>query len=1094
MMSGKSFFKLEQRASRALRFAAIVAAICVATGATYADTTIAANMTLTADADWRADGVVTVPQGVTVDLNGHTLWVSGLAGAGTFNSSVADPSTFDLTTKQTDATRVKSYTGGTDQALGTAFTFSIQPAWKLFGDFASYSSTQRAITDFVNGTSDPVDIVYEFDSVTALNSYKIQVTSANSYLKRSPRSWKFFGSVTGADNTWVELDSRENVTDWTNYELRQFTFFNDTAYKFYRLRFSQANGGDSVLEFFKLEYGRVQNQVRLDLSLVDGFVAASNTVSGTAKFVIAGGAQSVNADLGGLGKVLIEQDELLDLAGHNLKVHAIDGRGRVKTSNTSAFTDLTSAAEAFTRATVTTNGVTYKMAGTVEGTSDGSKYPPENAFDNSATSFIYGTGFGDAPVEVNYDFGAATYVNRYRICPYSTGTPGFPKTWTFEGSNDGANWTVLDSRSDLTLEKSSWYGYAFLSDASYRYYRLKVTERQPANGRIDIGELEFGVMPYNKICVEASGLEETDFSHITIMNGVDKVVAEGSSGILSNDFDLSEYSAISGTIDLNGHTLTVNSLTGDGTITDSTEFDLTDNDATRVTSPNTFLSTGLATAAFANYEAYNGSGNRVIANLAANASTMPIRIDYDFRAETVINAYRLRAGGKSDSNASTRNNLKARAPKSFSLWGSNEGGDGEWMKLDERTNETGWIIEQNLQEERQYEFVNETPYRHYRIEFYANNGDAHLEFFKLEYGNIAKVGKLRVVVPLGNTVDNTTVVLSGNLRLVKEGNGAFVATKANQSYSCGTEVCSGALKCGEDGSKLPFGTVGRPIVVHSGAVMEMNGKFNYYNYGFTLDGGTLRNWGGADLSESQPQLKRIWLTADSTLAVTNNATIIGDNTSATTIYLNGHTLNTWISPGKYLRLYNTTILDGTVDVLRGGYLVLAGTSGVTATNVDFKATCALYVAGQFRVRDYEARFYSLGSNMGSNQMTVAGVFKPTVLSYYGCTMLAGSTMDLTAWPGSWPMTSAFGENGKTDLEFANSGEITVNLAGRTDLKTLARSANPRLFTWPLVDGDPVMPGADFVLDPATAAAGFRVRKDATGLRLIYTKGMMLIVK
>ena len=366
----------------------LVLCAAAATSLLNADTTIAANMTLTADADWRADGVVTVPQGVTVDLNGHTLWVSGLAGAGTFTSSVADPSTFDLTTKQTDATRVKSYTGGTDQALGTGFAFTLQPAWKLFGDFASYSSTQRAITDFVNGTSDPVDIVYEFDSATAVNSYKIQVTDANSYLKRSPRSWKFFGSVSGADDTWVELASQTNVTDWTRNELRQFTFFNDTAYKFYRLRFSQANGGDSVLEFFKLEYGRVQNQVRLDMSLVDGFVAASNTVSGTAKFVIAGGAQSVNADLGGLGKVLIEQDELIDLAGHNLKVHAIDGAGKVKTSNTSSFTDLTSSAEAFTRATVTTNGVTYKMAGAVEGTSDGSKYPPENAFDNNTTSFI----------------------------------------------------------------------------------------------------------------------------------------------------------------------------------------------------------------------------------------------------------------------------------------------------------------------------------------------------------------------------------------------------------------------------------------------------------------------------------------------------------------------------------------------------------------------------------------------------------------------------------------------------------------------------------------------------------------------------------
>ncbi len=93
-----------------LKVAFFWAVACVATAPSpsYADTTIANNITLTADADWRADGVVTVPQGVTVDLNGHTLWVSGLAGAGTFTSSVAEPSTFDLTTA--DASKVSSTT------------------------------------------------------------------------------------------------------------------------------------------------------------------------------------------------------------------------------------------------------------------------------------------------------------------------------------------------------------------------------------------------------------------------------------------------------------------------------------------------------------------------------------------------------------------------------------------------------------------------------------------------------------------------------------------------------------------------------------------------------------------------------------------------------------------------------------------------------------------------------------------------------------------------------------------------------------------------------------------------------------------------
>ena len=246
--------------------AAITASAMVSTHS-FADTTITENVTLTADTDWRADGVVTVPANVTVDLNGHTLWVSGLAGAGTFTSSVPDPTTFDLTTAQTDDTRVKSYQGGTDQALGTEIAFT-HAAWKAFADYPSYDfdTNHRTLTGFTNGTSDPIDIVYEFDAPTAVNSYKIQVTNnEGSYLKRSPRTWKFFGSVSGADGTWVELDSREDVTDWAQYEQRPFTFFNDTAYKFYRLRIIK-NVGDNYLEFFKLEYGRVQNQVRLDLS------------------------------------------------------------------------------------------------------------------------------------------------------------------------------------------------------------------------------------------------------------------------------------------------------------------------------------------------------------------------------------------------------------------------------------------------------------------------------------------------------------------------------------------------------------------------------------------------------------------------------------------------------------------------------------------------------------------------------------------------------------------------------------------------------------------------------------------------------------
>ena len=1062
------------------RIAALIAVVCMAAVLpSFADTTIANNITLTADTDWRGDGVVTVPEGVTVDLNGHTLWVSGLAGKGAFTSSVADPSTFDLTTA--DASKVSS---------PTIFPSSSSPA-NLFNN--NYDRGQPTASDLnskriiVSNENLPIIVDYDFGAAMSVNSYKVYAggyrggtSNQNSGHQRTAKHWKFYGSNDeGDDKAWTPLDER-TVTDWndkTAPDCKQFTFFNGTAYRHYRMEILEPQElSNGFTELVQLEYGYVPNQVRIVPSQDGGFASASNTVSGTAKIVIAGGKLAANADLRGLGKVSVASGETLDLAGYYLRVHAIDGAARVTTSVTSTFLDLTSASEAAMRASATTNGVVKELVAN-------NKYPVAQAFDNNNSTITYDT---TSKLEINYDFGESTTIDGYRILfNYNGGS--YPKAWTFDGSDDGASWTVLDAQTGQTFTLGSWKTYALGNAGAYRYYRLNVTATSGSN-KLHISELEFGRVLRNSIYVDADGIAASDFSAIVLSGGASFALPEGDTLVLSGNLDLSGFK-VDGTIDLNGNDLYVSGFSGNGTITDSTAFDLTDATASRVSTESTFLSTGPATAAFANYAAFNASsGHRVIARL--DNATLPVCIDYNFGEPTLINAYRV--FGNSEKTNKGVYSAPQRQPKSFSFWGSVDGTD--WVMLDERKNETAW----RFGEMRQYEFANTTAYTRYRIAFYecngpdASTGESYVDFFKLEYGNIDAAGHLHVVVPLNNTVDNTSVVLSGNLRLMKEGYGAFVATKGSQAYSCGTEVVTGALKCGIGGDSKPFGADGNNIVVHSGAVMEMNGKKNLYNYGFTLDGGTLRNW-GADVG-GEPQLKRIWLTADSTLAVTNNAAIVGDDQSATTIYLNGHTLATWISPGKYLRFYNTTILDGTVDVKIGGYLVLAGTSGVTATNVDFKATSALYVANQFSVRDYEARFYSLGSNMGTAQMTVAGVFKPTVLSYYGCTMLAGSTMDLTVWPGSWPMTSAFGENGKTDLEFADSGEITVKLAGRTDLKALARSADPHLFTWPLEDGVPVRPGAEFVLDPVTASAGFKVKKDATGLRLIYGKGFMLIVR
>lgn len=75
--------------SRATMFRTVIAAaVCAASAVspTLADVNITEDVALDADADWRGQGVVNIAQGATLDLRGHSLRVSGIAGDGTITS------------------------------------------------------------------------------------------------------------------------------------------------------------------------------------------------------------------------------------------------------------------------------------------------------------------------------------------------------------------------------------------------------------------------------------------------------------------------------------------------------------------------------------------------------------------------------------------------------------------------------------------------------------------------------------------------------------------------------------------------------------------------------------------------------------------------------------------------------------------------------------------------------------------------------------------------------------------------------------------------------------------------------------------------
>lgn len=134
---------------------------------------------------------------------------------------------------------------------------------------------------------------------------------------------------------------------------------------------------------------------------------------------------------------------------------------------------------------------------------------------NSATHAQYGANgaFDDNRSDTNgrwlstkadhmfvvWKFNEATAVNMLRVWNGSDSAGGYasasraPKAWTFSGSNDGENWTALDTRSNETGWSASGESrmYSFGNDTAYLYYKFDCTALNGASDYLQIWELEF---------------------------------------------------------------------------------------------------------------------------------------------------------------------------------------------------------------------------------------------------------------------------------------------------------------------------------------------------------------------------------------------------------------------------------------------------------------------------------------------------------------------------------------------------------------------------------------------------------------------------
>ncbi len=111
------------------------------------------------------------------------------------------------------------------------------------------------------------------------------------------------------------------------------------------------------------------------------------------------------------------------------------------------------------------------------------------AFDNNtATKWLPYASAG----KLSYDFNGtdAYIVNRYSVSSANDVPGRDPKSWTFEGSNDGIVWTVLDTRVNMTFpNRYQTEVFDFTNSTSYQMYRLNITANH-GEGALQLSELQ----------------------------------------------------------------------------------------------------------------------------------------------------------------------------------------------------------------------------------------------------------------------------------------------------------------------------------------------------------------------------------------------------------------------------------------------------------------------------------------------------------------------------------------------------------------------------------------------------------------------------
>jgi hypothetical protein len=113
------------------------------------------------------------------------------------------------------------------------------------------------------------------------------------------------------------------------------------------------------------------------------------------------------------------------------------------------------------------------------------------AFDGkSASKWFAGNGVKTAWIAYQFAGSTSHTVTSYAITSANDLPPRDPFDWQLQGSNDGTNWTTIDTRtSQVFINRFQTNSYACVNGNAYQRYRLNVTANSGAN-ELQLAEIQ----------------------------------------------------------------------------------------------------------------------------------------------------------------------------------------------------------------------------------------------------------------------------------------------------------------------------------------------------------------------------------------------------------------------------------------------------------------------------------------------------------------------------------------------------------------------------------------------------------------------------